>query len=80
MLYKGWTRYGRGRGRGNYRGRGHGRDRGRFPPRNNNFKNSDKNWGQSPENQRQTSYKGNDTCHICGMIGHWGRTCRTFML
>nr|ACY01924.1 hypothetical protein [Beta vulgaris] len=66
---------GRGRGRGNYRGRGRGRGRGRFSPRNNNFKHSDKNWGQSSGNQRQTSYKGNDTCHRCGMTGHWGRTC-----
>ncbi|XP_056685066.1 uncharacterized protein [Spinacia oleracea] len=63
----------RGRGRGNHRGRGrgHGRGRGYLAPRNNNHK------GHQQGNQKQTPSKEKDTCFRCGMIGHWGKTCRT---
>lgn len=62
----------RGRGRGNFRGRGRGRGRSHFSPRDNNYKR-----GHQQRAQRPAPLKGNDTCHRCGMTGHWGRTCRT---
>ncbi|XP_021742950.1 uncharacterized protein LOC110709048 [Chenopodium quinoa] len=67
---------GRGKGRGNYRGRGRGRGRNNFQ-RNSNFKNFEKQKGQSSGSHKQTLSKGKDTCYRCGMTGHWGRTCRT---
>ncbi|XP_021747871.1 uncharacterized protein LOC110713731 [Chenopodium quinoa] len=63
---------GRGRGRGNYCGRG----RNNFL-RNSNFKNFEKQKGQSFGSHKQTPSKEKDTCYRCGMTGDWGCTCRT---
>ncbi|XP_021771649.1 uncharacterized protein LOC110735769 [Chenopodium quinoa] len=60
----------------NYHEQGHGRGRNNFQ-RNSNFKNSEKQKGQSSRSHKQTPSKGKDTCYRCGMIGHWGRTCCT---
>ncbi|KAL0387428.1 UNVERIFIED_CONTAM: hypothetical protein Sradi_2624600 [Sesamum radiatum] len=70
--------YGRGRGRG----RGHGgRGRGRGNDRRNHHNtwinpNIQKKNGIKAKNQHEKTTNG-DSCHRCGMSGHWSRTCRT---
>ncbi|XP_057803128.1 uncharacterized protein LOC131018422 [Salvia miltiorrhiza] len=67
---------GRGRGRGRDRGRGRGHGRGRGYGRGNVDHATSSNKRHKPSKDHNSS-KWEDTCHKCGMTGHWSRTCRT---
>ena len=73
---------GKGRGRSSGRGRGRGnnlRHHNTSPFKN---KKGNSNQGKLPNPQATTGKsitqrQQDNTCYICGMTGHWSRTCRT---
>ncbi|XP_057538036.1 uncharacterized protein LOC130815564 [Amaranthus tricolor] len=72
----------RHRGRGNYFIRGKGRGKyheksGMNTFEQGNFYGRSRGRGHGLSRGHGRSHKYKSTCNICGMTGHWGRTCRT---